>query len=216
MNRSFKRLMLISFLTLGLVMGLPQVGKTVERLAGSIPVPASNTTLAQAQTTQSGMIRFYDLWQLVYERLPDFPMENQYIDRETGDVATTNTLANRLIRYHLLVKGRPPTQRLDWKLTLADYLGANEPVLTYQYPGHDTLAVNPIQGDISAIGQLNRQERDRLVDVLVSIFTGSPSPTPTNISPSNSGDASSPSPAPVEPAPAPVQVGPGAAQLLLQ
>jgi hypothetical protein len=123
-----------------------------------------------------------DVWQLVYEQLPDFPRENKYISRENGKVAENNTLANRLIRYHIYTKGRAPIYRLDWKLTLADYLGVNEIMYDTSYPGNDSLKENPMEGDKAAIAHLTRSQRDALVQVLVNIFnptsqnTLSPSP----------------------------------------
>ncbi|MCW5316664.1 hypothetical protein GTQ43_23455 [Nostoc sp. KVJ3] len=132
-----------------------------------------------------------DVWQVVYEQLPDFPRENRYISKENGKVAENNTLANRLIRYHIYTKGRAPIYRLDWKLTLADYLGANEIMYDTTYPGNDSLKENPMEGDKAAIAHLTRSQRNALVQVLVNIFnptsqntpspntTPSPSPTPT-------------------------------------
>lgn len=128
-----------------------------------------------------------DVSQQVYQRLPDFPRENQYVNKETGKVAVDNTLVSRLIRYHLYVKSRTPRYRLDWKLTLADYLGANEYLVETRYPGYDTLKQSPFDGDRAAIRHLNRTQREALVDVLVSIFnpnpqepkTAPPRPTPT-------------------------------------
>ncbi|MEH1901526.1 MAG: hypothetical protein V7L04_08945 [Nostoc sp.] len=126
-----------------------------------------------------------DVWQLVYQQLPDFPRENKYISKENGKVAENNTLVSRLIRYHVYTKGRAPIYRLDWKLTLADYLGANEIMYDTSYPGNDSLRENPIEGDRKAITHLTRSQRDALVQVLVNIFnptsqkTQSPSPNIT-------------------------------------
>jgi hypothetical protein len=111
-----------------------------------------------------------DVWQLVYQQLPDFPRENKYISKENGKVAENSTLANRLIRYHIYTKGRAPIYRLDWKLTLADYLGANEIMYDTTYPGYDSLRENPMEGDRKAITRLTRSQRDALVQVLVNIF----------------------------------------------
>ncbi|MDZ8023801.1 MAG: hypothetical protein RMX97_03770 [Nostoc sp. DedQUE11] len=119
-----------------------------------------------------------DVWQVLYQRLPDFPQENKYINKENGKVAENNTLANRLIRYHVYTKGRPPNYRLDWKLTLADYLGANEVMYDSSYPGNDTLRENPIEGDRAAIARLTRSQRNTLLEVLVNIFN----PTSQNTS----------------------------------
>jgi len=126
-----------------------------------------------------------DVWQIVYQKLPDFPRENKYINKENGKVAENNTLATRLIRYHVYTKGRSPIYRLDWKLTLADYLGANEVMYDSSYPGNETLRENPIDGDKAAIARLTRSQRNALVEVLVNIFnpntqnTSAPRPNTT-------------------------------------
>ncbi|MEH2285128.1 MAG: hypothetical protein V7K90_28065 [Nostoc sp.] len=145
------------------------------------------TNLFSIQPAYAQRITPSDVWQLVYQQLPDFPQENKYISKENGKVAENNTLANRLIRYHIYTKGRAPIYRLDWKLTLADYLGANEIMYDTSYPGNDSLRENPIEGDRKAITRLTRSQRDALVQVLVNIFnptsqnTRSPNPnTPPN------------------------------------
>lgn len=111
-----------------------------------------------------------DVWQLVYQQLSDFPKENQYISKETGKVAENSTLIGRLIQYHIYVKERSPSYRLDWKLTLADYLDANETMYDITYPGYDTLRNNPIEGDRAAISKLTRSQRNALVQVLTNLF----------------------------------------------
>jgi hypothetical protein len=111
-----------------------------------------------------------DVWQGVYHKLPDLPKENQYTSKDTGKVAENNTLASRLISYHIYVKGRSPIYRFDWKLTLADYLGANEVTYETSYPGYDSLKQNPLPGDRAAIAKLTRKQRNDLVQVLVDIF----------------------------------------------
>jgi len=126
-----------------------------------------------------------DVWQQVYQQLPDLPKENKYISKATGKVAEGNTLATRLIRYHIYVKERSPIYRLDWKLTLADYLGANEIMYDTTYPGNDTLRQNPLDGDRVAIDRLSRTQRDALVQTLVNIFSSSLQNT-TQPSPSTS------------------------------
>ena len=137
-----------------------------------------------------------DVWQKVYQQLPDFPRENKYINKETGKVAENNTLVSRLISYHIYTKSRAPIYRLDWKLTLADYLGANEIMYDSSYPGNDVLRQNPIEGDRAAIARLKRSQRDALVQVLVNIFnpnsqnTLAPSPsTSTTPQPTQQGGA---------------------------
>lgn len=149
--------------------------------------------------------------QQVYRQLPYLPLENQYVNKETRQVDSNNNLVNRLIQYHVYVKGRPPNYRLDWKLTLADYLDANELMEERLYPGADTLRQNPIKGDRAAIRRLNREQRDALVQTLVNVFnpnspaTSAPLP---NASPQ-------PSTAPSSPATPSQQPRPGDAQLLM-
>jgi hypothetical protein len=156
-------------------------------------------------------IRVGDAWQQVYQQLPDFPRENQYVSRESGKAAETNTLIGRLIRYHIYIKSRPVNFRLDWKLTLADYLGANERMPAATYPSADTLRTNPMQGDIAVIRSLDRTQRDALVQALVDVFT-----------PNVPAPATAPTPQPSATPSAPVipdaplrEPRPGDAQLLL-
>jgi hypothetical protein len=168
------------------------------------------TMLLLAQPIGAQDIRIGDAWQQVYQTLPDFPRENQYISQESGKVAESNTLIGRLIRYHVYIKSRPVNFRLDWKLTLADYLGANERITAATYPSADTLRTNPVQGDITAIRSLDRTQRDALVQALVDVFT-----------PKNEVSTPTPSPTPQPPPPTITPVAPqreprpGDAQLLL-
>ena len=154
----------------------------------------------------------------VYEQLPGFPLENHYIRKEADQPGTDSTLVSRLIQYHTFVKGRSPQYRLDWKITLADYLGVNERVLEETYPGHDFLQANPIVGDLNAIQQLNLIQRTQLIQALVDVHgsdssqaapasADSPSPPDPSLSPSTSPQ---PVPAPtLQPLPQP-----GSADLL--
>ncbi|MCC5622313.1 hypothetical protein [Nostoc sp. CHAB 5715] len=134
--------------------------------------------LFSIQPTYAQRITPSDVWQLVYQQLPSLPRENNYISKENGKVAENNTLVSRLIRYHIYTKGRAPIYRLDWKLTLADYLGANEIMYDTTYPGNETLRENPIEGDRKAITRLTRSQRNALVQVLVNIFNPSSQNTP--------------------------------------
>lgn len=149
-----------------------------------------------------------DVWQQVYQRLPNLPLENQYVSQETGKVDTDNTLVSRLIRYHLYVKNRLPNFRFDWKMTMADFLGANDYLVEAEYPSANTLTANPMEGDRAAIEKLNRAERDALINALVSSFspniTQTPAPEPS----------ASPS-APANPRGRLLTPQPGDAQLLL-
>ena len=108
----------------------------------------------------------------VYEQLPDLPLENHYMSTETGDVETTNTLVYRLLQYHLRVQSRPLGSRFDWKLTLADYLGANEWMDDRLYPDR-FLETNPYSHDIEVVRTFNRQQRDDLVSaILIALDAG--------------------------------------------
>jgi hypothetical protein len=146
--------------------------------------------LASAQVSSTEGIA-----QQVYAKLPDIPLENQYISRETNKAASKNTLVARVFRYHVFTKGRSPISRLDWKLTIADYLGANEFQDESVYPGYDSLKTNPLDGDRAAIKSLSRTKRDRLVTALLESSgsnratdkpkpTASPSPTVPSPKPS--------------------------------
>ncbi|MEQ9238740.1 hypothetical protein [Coleofasciculus sp. E2-BRE-01] len=165
--------------------------------AGIRTIPVLSIISSQPASAQ--LMRSQDTWRQVYEQLPDFPKENQYVTNETGEVNLESTLVSRLIRYHLYEKRRLPNYRFDWKLTLADYLGANEYINESDYPGSNTLTENPMAGDRAVIEKLTRQQREDLIEVLVSIYnpnrpdpqmsTPSPQPSPpsTPTRPSNPG-----------------------------
>ncbi len=114
----------------------------------------------------------------VYQRIPDFPLENQYVSQETGEIASDNTLLSRLIRYHQYIKNRPLIYRLDWQLTFADYLQVNETMFENRYPGNQTLTTNPLNNDRKAIANLSRSQRNQLIDTLLAIYNPTPEPVP--------------------------------------
>ncbi len=126
---------------------------------------------SQPTSTPIRRFRIEEAWQKVYQQVPDLPREDQYVNRETGKVDSNNTLVSRLIRYHYYTKGRPMNYRLDWKFTLADYLGINEPIEATTYPGASNLRQNPFERDRAIIQKLNRKQRDALVQALVNVFT---------------------------------------------
>jgi hypothetical protein len=132
---------------------------------------SKNINILAIQPSIAQQVSIGDAWQKVYQQIPDFPKENNYISQESGKVAANNTLANRIILYHSYVKGRAPNFRLDWKLTLADYLGENEVMYEKSYPGNDTLKKNPLEPDKLIISKLTRRQRDDLVQALVNTFT---------------------------------------------
>ncbi|SKB13943.1 conserved exported hypothetical protein [Planktothrix sp. PCC 11201] len=184
-------LLLAVTITLFIVLGGFVEGLEIQGLAQTPPSEISSP---------SGRVRVSEVWKKVYEQLPNLPQENQYLSKETGKVAEDNTLISRLIRYHIYVKARPTQYRFDWKLTLADYLGVNEPMLVLSYPGQEVLKENPLIGDQKAIQQLNRVERDALVNTLAGLFNPNPAsidpipsaptpkpPTPSGNSPESGG-----------------------------
>lgn len=148
-------------------------------LLASVCLWQGAVSLFAAQPATAQLLNSSDAWRQVYERLPDFPKENQYVSRETGKVDQNSTLAKRLISYHVSVKNRPPGYRFDWKLTLADYLGVNQYLVESLYPGSTTLRQNPMESDRAAINKLTRKQRAALVDVLASIFNTNPPVAPT-------------------------------------
>jgi hypothetical protein len=174
----------------------PSSFSTPPQIAQQLPLPSARTR---------------DVWRQVYQKLPDLPLENKYVNRETGKVDADNTLVDRLIRYHVYVKGRSPTYRLDWKLTLADYLGANEAIQEKTYPGANILRQNPIEGDRAAIARLNRKQRDALVQSLVSGFNLNSSAAPAAETPTPPQPSTAPSPTTT---PSFTRPQPGDAQLL--
>jgi len=165
-----------------LIIALIGVGLVVSLGTSQLP----HSSLLGIQPAVAQRISPSDVWQLVYQQLPDLPKENQYVSKESGKFAESNTLANRLIRYHVYVKERSPIYRFDWKLTMADYLGANEIMYDTTYPGNDTLRQNPIEGDRKAIASLSRHQRDALVQTLVNIFNPNSQNTRNQTSPSTS------------------------------
>ncbi|MGB3495815.1 MAG: hypothetical protein WBA57_24010 [Elainellaceae cyanobacterium] len=135
-------------------------------------------SLFQTHPVAAQRLRASDIAELVYARHPDLPLENTYIDDDSGDVDDDNTLMSRFIRYHLYVMRRFPNFRLDWKLTFADYLGANEWVLQDEYPGVINLRTNPRDQDLEVVRQLSIAKRDAVVETLVEIFTSDSSRLP--------------------------------------
>ncbi len=167
------------------------------------------THSVQAQS----ILRPEDAARMVYEKLPDIPLENQYVRKDSGQVDPDHTLISRVIRYHRDVQRRAMQYRFDWKLTLADYLGINQPVREERYPGSDTLTQNPWERDLKIINQFNRRQRLALVDLLADIY-GAENPIPPARSPQTlpSPDPSSPQPTPTS---KPPLSQPGDAQLLM-
>jgi hypothetical protein len=197
---------MVALLIVGFAVGMPDRPVKAQSANGQQSAP---TAPPATPSPRPRPLRPQEVWQLVYQKLPTLPLENQYVNRETGKIDSNNTLVSRLMRYHLYVKGRPANYRFDWKLTLADYLGVNEPIEPLTYPGADALKQNPVEQDIAIIHQLDRTQRDELVQTLVNIFT--PSATQPN-RPTPATPAPSPPPAPSA---RPTQPASGGARLLL-
>ncbi len=164
----------LTLLVVGLVIGLGHQGATPPGLAQAFIVPRE----AASQ---------------IYSRLPEIPLENQYLRQDNGAVATESTLVERFIQYHTSVKGRSPVFRLDWQLTFADYLGLNDYLKPEFYPGRNYLRANPMAADIAAIQALTRPQRQALLNALSTLYgdreitvipreqttTAAPEPQPT-------------------------------------
>lgn len=166
-------------------------------LIGAVPI-LSMLLPVQAQTASPGEVA-----RLVYQQLPDLPLENQYQRSENGKQAVDSTLVSRLVVYHTQVKGRSPLQRLTWKVTLADYLGVNDYLEAKTYPGHAFLKTNPMERDQTLIQKLNQSQRNTLIQALVDAFTGPVATTqtssPTPPPPPKPSKATSPAAKPVLP-----------------
>lgn len=221
------------FLAMGFCLGegiLAVSTPAISMSAISAPVisaPVTNTLVTNAPVTNAPAnpqrIRLEDIGPQVYQAVPSIPLENEYVSRDTGDVSPDNTLVSRLVRYHIYTKNRPITYRLDWKLTLADYLGANERMDVDAYPSATSLRTNPMSGDVTAIRSLTRAQRNALVNALVNAFnpnaiTSEPQPEtdPALTAPVESVPAqpATPPPAPPSNPRFPPQPQPGDAQLL--
>ncbi len=113
-----------------------------------------------------------DVAKLVYRRVPTLTLENQYIRTDSNKQAVESTLVSRIVQYHNSVKGRSPLFRLDWKTTLADYLGIHEVIQPETYPGYAFLKKNPLESDRTSVQKLNAAQRNALVQSLVDAFTG--------------------------------------------
>ncbi|MGF1537373.1 MAG: hypothetical protein ACFB4J_12950 [Elainellaceae cyanobacterium] len=123
------------------------------------------------QVSAQGLIPTREAAAQIYAQMPDLPLENHYERAEARGVDESNTLMLRFIRYHLFVQRRSPVLRLDWKLTLADYLGVNEWVTEPVYPSFNELEDSPRNGDMNAVRSLNLAQRQALVEALVAIYS---------------------------------------------
>lgn len=97
--------------------------------------------------------------QKVYARLASFPKAEIPGKPES-------TLVRRILLYHISVRGRPETSRLDWKLTLSDYLGYNMGIDPTSYPDFSA-ELDTLNKDKALIDALSRREREALIDALI-------------------------------------------------
>jgi len=118
----------------------------------------------------ANIVRTAEIAQKIYTELPEIPLENQYFNQKLKKIDPNDTLINRILRYHAFTKGRPADMRLDWKLTLADYLGANDIMDPATYPSHDVLNKNLLDNDRAAVNTLTRSMRDQLIDRLIQFM----------------------------------------------
>ncbi|MBE9063310.1 hypothetical protein [cf. Phormidesmis sp. LEGE 11477] len=143
-------------------------------------VAFNGVTLGTVQAQSPRRISPSAVTMQVYEQLPELALENQYISSD-GEIDVDNTLVSRIIRYHLYIRNRPTNLRLDWKLTMADYLGAFEQISPEEYPDYG-LRENPMAGDITAVENLSVGMRDHLTNLLYEAFASTPTASTTNLS----------------------------------
>ena len=171
-----------------------------------------SSAIAQNQPSSgnTSSIRAEGAAAIVYQQLPYLPKENEYRRKETGEIDPEHTLISRFIRYNQDLKKRTNRYRFDWKLTLADYLGANETINPETYPGSLTLTTNPFETDVKAIQVLNRRQRQELVDLLAFIYKPQVTTQAPKIKPSPT-----PQSTPIDESGKPSLAKPGDAQLLM-
>jgi hypothetical protein len=162
-NLCFRRQHRLKILRQALSLG--RSGQKILLIGSAVVLLSASTSFAQLTSPP-------DVAQFVYKRLPTLAIENQYIRSENNKQAVESTLVSRLVQYHNSTKGRSPNYRLDWKITLADYLGLNEVIQPETYPGYAFLKQNPLESDRTVIQKLNASQRNALVQSLVDAFTG--------------------------------------------
>lgn len=102
--------------------------------------------------------RTVEVAQKVYAQFPALPRIEVAGNPE-------NTLIRRMIQYHTRLQGRPEQSRLDWQLTLSDYLGYNINIDPTSYPERSLL-----ETDKAALDALTRDQRSQLIRVLIRAF----------------------------------------------
>jgi hypothetical protein len=211
--RLVSRLIAALLIAAGVLLALAMIAPTQARYANS------SLVAQQAIAQQYGIPIPSRVAEEIYRRLPDVPLANEYISQRTGAVDPEDTLLSRMIRYHTLIKGRSPISRFDWKLTLADYLGINEPIVPGAYPGAINLTTNPLEADAALVSQFTRAQRDALVNTLVAFFNPSVLNPPPQLTPSGLANEQPQQAAPPvgrgSTQPLPLEPRPGDAQLLM-
>ncbi|MBF2084937.1 hypothetical protein [Thermoleptolyngbya sp. C42_A2020_037] len=211
--RLLSRLIAALLIAAGMLLAMGLIAPTQTRYANS-PLGAQ-----RAIAQQYGVPIPSRVAEEIYRRLPDMPLANEYVSQRTGAVDPEDTFLSRMIRYHMLIKGRSPISRFDWKLTLADYLGINEPMVPGSYPGAINLTTNPLEADTAIVNQFTRAQRDALVNTLVAFFNPSVLNPPPQLTPSGvSAETPQQNAPPVgrgSTQPLPLEPRPGDAQLLM-
>ena len=161
---NMKKFILLALVTLVVTLGWSWKGTAQTTSPSSNPLSNSQRIVTQSMQIR-GIVR------LIYEQMPEIPLENAYLNTRTGQVDPEDSLISRLLRYHVVTKNRPPSLRFDWKMTIADYLNANEPMIEDRYPGTDILQLNPMRSDRAAITRLTPAQRNQLVNLLVTAYT---------------------------------------------
>ncbi len=184
----------------------------------SSPASSESPTAQPRSSQRPKRVRRGDIWKAVYQQLPELPREDSYVDRASNQ-PSSSTLVQRLLTYHSSTRGRSPYHRFDWKLTLADYLGKNEIMAPELYPSGTRFTQNPMEGDRQALSQLDRAQRDELINAIVSLYNPRV-PPPIAVTAEDPGPILAPTPS-FTPAPAPERPTlaptpqPGDAELLL-
>ncbi|MEM9569227.1 MAG: hypothetical protein AAF974_13070 [Cyanobacteria bacterium P01_E01_bin.34] len=94
----------------------------------------------------------------IYELVPDLPGGGE-----------DERWLQRLLLYHVRTKGRLANSRFDWRLTFADFLGANETMYADQYPPGST-EVNPLNGDRDRFQTMTRQDRNEFLAAILQVY----------------------------------------------
>ncbi len=157
----------------------------------------SNPSPATAQGSRLRQLRPQEILVEASKQLTFIRPDNQYVDRQTKKIRPESTALARLIEYHVYGRGRSPLYRLDWKLTLADYLGAFELMDDDSYPGANQFVRNPVTTDRLQVRSWSRSQREQVVNTLTALYN------PNSLKPAAPLVFPNPNPAPPRPEPSP-------------